>query len=1022
VPPNSRARLQPWWVFLVTAAVPLPVVMVVRIAQQSVESIPIIAAGSVVVAGLAVLRTGLAAPAPESPEVRRTLRRSTVRLVALFLVFAFLPLAGLTYLGVKQSERTLDREIRDRIASVSEASGNYFAERVEGLEALVQSYAERDMLVAALASPRPDVAELQRHLDALFVAHPDLHASLVLDRDGALLATAPLSPDVIGHDFSQRDYFQGGISAAQSYVSAAFIAARPGHPRAVGIAAPVRDHQGRVLGVLAVGYRLDGIQAFADRLARAQRVDLTVTDRSGILLAGADNTRDGLPSALGDPRVAAALQGKSASERFRGPDGSVVSSYQRIPHLGWAVIAETPESLAFAPQRRLAARIIAVAVLLGQVMLVGLAAAVRTERRRLEVTARLKDREEHLRGILEAAGDGFVAIDQDNRVTEWNAQAAAIFGYSREFAVGADLFDLISSPADRETHRRALRRLTAGGAADTLGPRFEITARRAHGTTFPAEITFWATPGTNRPTYNAFARDVTGRKEYEAELAAARDAALEASRLKSEFVANMSHEIRTPMNGVLGMTSLLLDTDLDPVQRHYAETVGNSAGALLTVIDDILDFSKIEAGKLDLEETDFLLRPVVADIVGLLAAAGQSKGIAVTGRVADDVPGAVRGDPHRLRQVLTNLVGNAVKFTERGEVAVDVSTQPPRDGSPVIRFAVRDTGIGISHGERERLFQAFTQSDTSTTRRYGGTGLGLTISRQLVELMGGTIDFTSTPRVGTTFWVDLPLAERASPTDVPGPAEQGAPPAPPTRAAHRVLVAEDHPVNRQVVVAMLDSLGYDVDVAENGQYALELFETGQYGAILMDCQMPRLDGYAATRAIRALGPRGAEVPIIALTASALPADEQRCREAGMDAFVTKPVAPETLARVLERWLPAATPPAVPGDTGSLDRRALGELAALGPDVMSTVVITFLETAPERIAELRVAVGDADDEAARRAAHGLRGSAGYLGATALAVACAHVEHGRPAASAHLLAAVEAEMDRTAEALRALLEQG
>ncbi|HEV7827148.1 MAG TPA: ATP-binding protein [Mycobacteriales bacterium] len=1010
-------------VVLVAAVAPLPVLTVVRLAQQSVDCIPIIAAGSVVLAALAILRTGLATPAAASREVRRRLRRSALRLVALFVVTALVPLASLTYLGVKQAERALENEVRDRMTSVAAASENYLSERIEGLESLVASYAERPGLTDALTGSRPDVAELQRHLDALFTAHPDLHAASMLGPDGTLLATTPLSPGVMGDDFSGRDYFRGGLIAEKTYVSEAFIAARPGNPRSVGISAPIRGADGRLLGVLAVGYRLDGIRSFADRLAHAQRVDLTVTDRSGVLLAGTASIRTGLPSATGDPRVVAALRGQDATMRFRGADGAVVTSYRQIPHLGWAVVVETPESVAFASERLLVARVVAVAVLLGQIMLMGLVAAVRSDRGRLEVEGRLTERDDHLRSILEAAGDAFIAIDVAGRVTEWNARAVAIFGYTRDEALGAALAELIIPVAGRAEHHDTVAQLAADHGHEARDRRLEVIVRRADGAEFPAEVTVWRTTRAGQPTLNAFVRDVTERKRHVAELADARDAALEASRLKSEFVANMSHEIRTPMNGVLGMTSLLLDTDLDPVQRDYAETVGNSAEGLLTVINDILDFSKVEAGKLELEEAAFLVRPVVEDVVRLLSSAAQAKRLTVTALVDDDVPRAVRGDSHRLRQVLTNLVGNAVKFTEHGEIAVLVSTVETG-----LRFSVRDSGIGIPADQHERLFQAFTQADPSTTRKYGGTGLGLTISRQLVELMGGVLDFRSAEGKGTTFWADLPLPAVTLPiaeAPVPDPTRLGAGTRP--RSPHRVLVAEDNQVNQRVVVAMLDALGYDADVAADGQEALEMFSAGTYAAVFMDCQMPRLDGYAATRAIRALdGPR-AGVPVIALTASALAEDEQRCRDAGMDDFVAKPLRRETLERMLVRWVahephPTAAPD-VPG-AAAMDPRALAELAALGPEAVAAVVTTFLDALPEQLAALRAAVdgADADAEQVRRVAHGLRGSAGYVGATALAEGCARLEEGPAADVAAALAAVEAAAAHADGALRAELTPG
>jgi PAS domain S-box-containing protein len=1149
--PTPRRRLA----ILVAAVAPLPVLVFLHIVRQSADGIWVIAAASVAMTALALVRTSRAGGTATSA-VRRALRRSTLRLVAAFVVCAFLPLASLAYIGVYQSRQTMSDQIRGRMATVSEASGTYVAGQLEGVASLVRSYAERRSLVTALDGA-PDLPGIERHLAELQAAHLEVIAALVLDPRGRVVAIAPTTTDVVGRDFSDRDYFRGALTADSTYVSSAFAAELPGHPRAIGIAAPIHDAYGRVVGVLAMGYRLDGVRTYAEKLGNAQHVDLTITDQTGTVLAGAGSAPSGMVSVATDPRIAAALSGRAGTTSVRTADGPTISSYHRVPQYGWVVLAETPESVAFAAVDRLADRLVAVAVLLGQVLLAFLITAVRSDRRRYLTEVQLGDREEHLRGILEAAGDAFIAVDTGNRITEWNAQATAIFGYARADVVGAELAELIL-PADA---REDAPLLALGAVPRNLGRRIEITAQRADGARFPAELTPWATPHDGPATFNVFLRDVTDRKRHEAEIAAARDAALAASQLKSEFVANMSHEIRTPMNGVLGMSSLLLDTALDPVQRDYAETVHNSAEALLTVLNDILDFSKIEAGKLDVEVADFHLRRLVEDVVGLGAVAGQDKGLEVTALVDPEVPAAVCGDSHRLRQVLTNLVGNAVKFTERGEVVLHVSTTA--DG---VRFTVRDTGIGITPEQGERLFQAFSQADTSTTRRYGGTGLGLTICRQLVELMGGALRFSSEPGAGTTFRVDLPLTSvapppapipvRGYPTDarvlvvddnatnrkvlrqfltswslqpecVPdGPAAlaalraaaaegtpfravvldmnmpgmtglevarqvgadralagtpmalltsgssqdeaaavraadvgvyltkpvreaqlyaglsrllgQSAPvvaataanPAAP-RFPHRLLVAEDNPVNQQVVLAMLDSLGFDADVAVDGQHAVELVSVGDYAAVLMDCQMPRLDGYAATRAIRRVRGPQSGVPVIALTASALADDEQRCRDAGMDDFVTKPLRPEVLGRVLARWLsdaranperpaPAAVPiperPAAADDP--LDRTALAQLAEVGSGLLESVVTAFLGTVAERMPELRAAVADGAAADIARIAHGVRGSAGYVGATALATAYGVLETADVSRSADLLAVVEAELAPAVEALRGL----
>ncbi|CAN5885731.1 hypothetical protein BH23ACT12_BH23ACT12_01880 [soil metagenome] len=405
-------------------------------------------------------------------------------------------------------------------------------------------------------------------------------------------------------------------------------------------------------------------------------------------------------------------------------------------------------------------------------------------------------------------------------------------------------------------------------------------------------------------------QDVTEQKRVEDALRvsedrarAAMEQAVEASRLKSQFLATMSHEIRTPMNGVLGMAHLLLDTNLTPNQRRFLLALQDSGSNLLEIINDILDFSKVEAGKLELERIDFDLPLVVDGTASMFFSASRAKGLDLSVQVAADLPRWVTGDPVRLRQILTNLTGNAVKFTDSGTVALKVS----RSSSGMVRFEVSDTGIGIAPEVRRTLLDPFVQADASTTRRFGGTGLGLAISAQLVELMGGKLDFLSEPNKGSTFWFEIPL----EPAAARGPA-RAAPrgekdsPAPGT-AAGKVLLVEDSYVNQLVATGMLEKLGYRVSLSTNGAEAVRMAAEEPYDVILMDCLMPVMDGYEATQRIRRLeGPAGS-VPVVALTASAMAGDRERCLEAGMDAYLSKPLNPQDLSQVMLQLLGSKLP-------------------------------------------------------------------------------------------------------------------
>ena len=383
-------------------------------------------------------------------------------------------------------------------------------------------------------------------------------------------------------------------------------------------------------------------------------------------------------------------------------------------------------------------------------------------------------------------------------------------------------------------------------------------------------------------------------------------AALEASEAKSSFLANMSHEIRTPMNGVIGMGELLLDTPLSPPQRDYAETILYSARALLTLINDILDFSKVEAGKLELERVELDPRGALKDVIRLIGIQAHAKNLKITTSLDAALPKILTGDPARLRQILLNLCGNAVKFTQHGEVAVNMRVLDSDVESVTVRFEVRDTGSGIPADRLHQLFRPFAQGDASTTRRFGGTGLGLSIVKQLVELMGGQVGVDSREGSGSTFWFTARFgiatgSENVRPLPQPIVAGQlshsrrG-------REKWRILVAEDNAVNQKVAVRTLEKLGYRADVVNDGEEAVLAWASRHYDLILMDCEMPVVDGYEATDRIRSREAGGAHIPIVALTAHAIHGAELRCRAAGMDDYITKPMDRERLEACLSRHL------------------------------------------------------------------------------------------------------------------------
>jgi two-component system sensor histidine kinase/response regulator len=749
-----------------------------------------------------------------------------------------------------------------------------------------------------------------------------------------------------------------------------------------------------------------------------------------------------------------------------------------------------------------------------------------------ERSTELQEACEQKNAIVETALDAVVGMGADGRISGWNSQAEQFFGHSAAEVLGRSMSETIIPERFRAQHEAGFRRYRETGVSKVLNTRLEMTALRRDGKEFPVEFSVAAIRNGAEVSFCAFVRDITDRLQAAENLCRAKEAAEMANSAKSEFLANMSHEIRTPMNGILGMTELLLDTELTSEQQESLDLVKSSAESLMRVINDILDYSKIEAGKLDLDPVEFQLRDALEDTLKTLALRAHRKGLELTCEIGADVPVRVVGDPGRLRQIVVNLVGNAIKFTEAGEVVVRAHLRDQSADGFRLHFEVADTGIGIAPEKQQLIFDPFAQADGSTTRRFGGTGLGLTISSRLVSLMGGEIGLESAAGRGSTFHFDAqfgraksPVVEKryssssklqglrvlvvddnatnrrvltgilrmwqARPTAVDGgpaavqelrrAAAAGEPYpllltdammpemdgfmlveelrkepnlAPRTimmltsadrqadaarcrrlgmsaylvkpvkadelqiailaalsgitrekrtpalsrqqaidaegethRARLRILLAEDNPVNQRVAMHILQKGEHSVIAVANGREAVDALARQDFDVVLMDVQMPEMDGFEATDAIRTNEQiTGRHVPIIAMTAHAMQSDRERCLEAGMDEYLSKPVRAAELLQLIQKFATQSAGAAVflaraavAGERPVFDRQTALDRINGEEQLLQEVIELFLGDAPSRLTEVRVALEQGDPKRLQIAAHSLKGAAGYVGA-------------------------------------------
>jgi two-component system, NarL family, sensor histidine kinase EvgS len=648
----------------------------------------------------------------------------------------------------------------------------------------------------------------------------------------------------------------------------------------------------------------------------------------------------------------------------------------------------------------------------------------------------LSDSATRIQTVLNAVADGILTINERGTVETINPAATRIFGYAAAEVIGHNIRMLMPEPYHSQ-HDDYIGHYVATGEARIIGSGREVTGLRKDGSTFPMDLAVSEMRLGGERHFTGVVRDITARKQTENAIITAREEADTANRAKSTFLATMSHEIRTPMNGVLGMLELLSLSRLDAEQRTTLEVVRESGKSLLRIIDDILDFSKIEAGKLELRPEVASIKEIVESVHSLFTGSASSKGLLLRHSTDPRISAAVLVDPIRLRQILNNFVSNALKFTPRGgTIELTAKLIERVDGIDRVRFSVMDTGIGVSAEQQRQLFQPFSQIDSDTTRRYGGSGLGLTICLRLAKLMHGAIEMVSEPGKGTTMILTLPLSiadAKSLPTTnlkdkrdllstttrmrrmAPGVAQAEA-------EGTLVLLVDDHPTNRLLLIRQVKALGYAVESADNGVEALGKWKQGRFGMVITDCNMPEMDGYELARSIRKLESAKGDkrIPIIACTANALEGEAETCFAAGMDDYVAKPIELKELLKKLDQWLPIPAGGASPAETfrkrsdapapeahasAPVDNFVLAQISGGDSIVERDILLDFRRVNDEDTTMLKQAVARKDMPQVTRASHRIKGASRIVGAIGLAGVCERMEH---ASRANDWPAVEASM--------------
>ncbi len=759
----------------------------------------------------------------------------------------------------------------------------------------------------------------------LVTAQGTLDASVVyvLDASGTVIGSSPYGPGrtLTGRNYRSRPFFLQAL-AGQTYHGAIFSTITD-EPEIYFSRQVLSGKGGDPVGVVVIRVSLDSINSFIHNTLNKNQEALLLSPDGIVLTASREEWRFRTTRLLTDRRKNELVKNRWPGEQILKPmpfllkdrlvhynGKDYIVDIQAVELPGWHIV-----TLQRVPYPFTVVLILTLLTILAGGMFAFTTLSVhrelalteevrlgRAERKRAEA-ARLGTLRE-LETILAASLVGIVLV-RDGLITTANERMTAIMGYTPEEMIGKNVQMFFPG---KEEFRKFVR-MYARQLAQRELEHIEYQLQKKDGTVIPCTLSgkAIAAPDLSQGVVWVI-EDITERKQAENELEQARRQAVAASRAKSVFLANMSHELRTPMNGIIGITGFMLDSGPTPDQRKRLELIRTSAGLLMRIINDILDFSKVEAGRLELEETPFFLRSALDGVVANLDVQARQKGLTLTVHVDGQVPDILIGDPARLMQVIVNLVANGLKFTPAGEVVLHISRLKDLGPDQVLLiFEVRDTGIGIAPAKREIIFEAFAQADSSHTRQYGGTGLGLSIGRRIVRLMGGELHLDSEQGKGSRFWFSLPftVARQDDLLEQESAAASWCPGGPPDSLAGRILLAEDEFINATLAVTLLEDAGLTVKSVTTGKEAVKAWQEEEFDCILMDIQMPEMDGYEAVRRIREQEIKtGAHIPVIAMTAYAMDDDRGRCLEAGMDAYLAKPINRSELLDLLGRFIAA----------------------------------------------------------------------------------------------------------------------